>query len=223
MSSAAKAPILYRYRKALLWTAAIAPLLVAGGLYWIVNTVVLAPATPGATTDGPSLARFVIHERGLPRLSAVQAQRVLTQQAARLAENETLRERFLATVRTSSPNEQAAFREHLLGVFKPLLMRHVDEFFELTGPQRQEYLDRRIVEYNRLSAAVGKTELNSDALKALAPSKTELLTWVTTNTTADERERAGTYGAAIAARVEAILADPELKEEFERRIGRPAE
>ncbi|MCK4340507.1 MAG: hypothetical protein KAY37_02140 [Phycisphaerae bacterium] len=211
----------YQARKALLILACASPVLVLGVVWWVVTQVLMVPGVPDGTTPPEQVAQFIMHEKGLPRLGRAQGEAFFRRQVRRLGRDQAFRERFLAELRTAGSVEQKAFRAHLFDVFKPLLMKDIEQYHALAGAARREYLDERIVEYNRMSRALGKAGISAEALDAVAPDQTEMLTLLMEKTTEQERQLGMAYGAAIAARVAEILADPELKAEFEARISSP--
>jgi hypothetical protein len=206
-------------RKLAIGAGLAAPVLLLGVLWLVVTNVLLVPPVPEPATSARDVLRFIVHEKGLPRLDDATARRVFHEQLGRLGRNDEFRERFLRELRIASPTEQRAFRSHLFDVFKPIFIADMRQYHELIGEERQAFLDDRIVYYNRLSAALGKTELSADAAAELTPDRQEMLQLVLSRTTEEERQMTGAYFSAIGARVEEILADPPLKAEFERRIA----
>ena len=210
----------YRARRILLIAACVAPVLLLASVWWVVTQIVLVPRLPGATTPAERVVQFIEHPKGLPRLDGARGEAFLEQQVGRLVADTAFRDRFLAEVRSSRPDEQSAFRAHLFDTFKPVFMRDVRRFHQLDPDARRAYLDERIVAYNRLSAYAGKTAISPDAVRGLAPTPQQLLQLLTERTTEEERQLGGAYYAALQARVGEILADPELKADFEARIAR---
>ena len=213
---------LYRLRRVGLILACLAPVLLAGGVYLIVTQVLLVPAVPDAATPPDRLLRFIVHEKGLPRLRGEKCETFLQQQIQRLVRDEGLRNRFLAEYRTANPEEQKAFREHLFDAIKPIVMRDIHAYQAMPEAGRPAYLDERIVTYNRMNAFWGDVRISKNDLGPGQPGPDELLGMLTQKTTEAERQSGVAYGAALHARVLQILADPALKAEFEARItGRP--
>ncbi len=209
---------LYPVRRILLGLALVAPVLVLGGVWWLVTQVLMTPAVPDTTTPADRLARFMAHAQGLPRLNVVEFEAFLKEQMPRLARDDAFHKRFLLEIRTSSPEEQEAFREHLLDAFKPLVMRDVRAFHGLAGAARAAFVDDRIVDYNRTLG--GELHVNKgDLFGEHAPGSAELLDWLIKKTTEEERQMGIAYIQVLAARVAEILAEPELKAEFEARIA----
>ena len=211
----------YQARRVLLIAACVAPVIILAGAWWVVNTFVLAPAIPGPSATPDELVEFVIHDKGLPRLDQDERLTFLTKQAKRIATDKGLSDRFARALRTASPEEQLAFRSHLFDTFKPLFLGDARRFLKLEPEAQQAYLDERIVAYNRLSITRGEVAIDPDALGSALPNSTEALQMVMEKTTEEERQTIMAYGVALRARVEEILGDPELKAEFEARIGEP--
>ncbi len=212
----------YRWRRGLLILAGVSPLVVLAGLYLLVTQVLMVPGVPAAATPADRVAAFIIHEKGLPRLTLPQFESFLAAQLPRLLRDAALRDRFLAEIRTASSEEQKAFRTHLFDAFKQLVLRDAGEYQQLAADERTKYLDARIVAYNRLKAFGGEVQIDKgDLFGAAAPGAEELLGLVTGGTTAQERSQALAYGGALKARVDEILADPALKTEVEARIQAP--
>ncbi len=213
---------LYQARKALLVLALATPVVVLALVWFVVTQVLMAPAVPDADAPAHRVARFVMHDKGLPRMADDDARRLFHQIVGRLGRDPTYQQAFLAEIHTASPEMQRAFRRHLLSVFKPMLMGDIHDFEACAGDDRQPYLDARIIEYNRIARALGKTGINADAVGVLVPDKTELFEWLLQNTTEAERAAGMAYFTAIRQRVEEILADPALRDEFEQEIARGA-
>jgi hypothetical protein len=201
--------------------ACAAPVLVLGAVWLLVTQVLMVPAVPDQSTPADRVAQFIMHPEGLPRLGGERREAFIQQQVRRLVQDEPFRRRFLAEYRVSSPEEQKAFREHLFDAFKPLVMRDIRAFHDLSQAERGAYLDDRIVAYNRLNAFWGRAGIVKSDLGPAAPGPDELLGLLLQKTTEQERQMGVAYAAALQARVNEILADPALKQEFETRIGLP--
>lgn len=210
---------LYRLRRVGLIVACAAPVLALAGIWLLVTQVLLVPRTPDESTPPDVVARYIIHEKGLTQLKGPRCETFLQQQIRRLIRDEPFRKRFLAEYRTASPEEQKAFRTHLFDAFKPLVMRDIRMFQELPEPARQEYLDERIVAYNRMNAFVGDVRISKHDLGPAAPGSEEMLQFLMQKTTEEERQAGMAYAAALAVRVQQILAAPELKATMETRIA----
>ncbi len=211
---------LYRQRRLWLIVACGAPVLLLVGVYLLVNRVLLVPAVPDAAAPGDQLAAFVMHARGLPRLTQPEREAFLMQQVPRLLRDEPLRSAFLGAIRTASPEDQEAFRNNLFDTFKPILLRDARAYAGLDAAGRTAFLDERIVAYNRLGAQTDLHVSRHD-LGAAAPSADKLLDWLMSKTTEEERRLCIGYGTGLAGRIKDILADEALKAEFERRIAAP--
>ena len=212
----------YRWRRGLLILAGVSPLVVLAGLYLLVTRVLMVPGVPAAATSADRVAAFIIHEKGLPRLTLPQFEAFLAAQLPRLLRDAAFSERFLAEVRTASLEEQKVFRAHLFESFKQLVLRDAGQYQQLAADQRTRYLDERIVAYNRLKAFGGDVSIDKgDLFGAAAPGAEELLGLVTGRTTAQELSLALAYGGALKTRVDEVLATPALKAEIEGRIQAP--
>jgi hypothetical protein len=201
--------------------ACAAPVVVLAGLWLLVTEVLLVPAVPGAATPPDEVVQFIIHVKGLPRLDRQRGDAFLKQQILRLVQDEPFRNRFAAEYRVSSPDEQKAFRAHLFDAFKPVVMADIRRFQELPESARQAYLDERIVTYNRLSKLLGSVQIDKSIAGPTADAQGDLLSTLLQKTTEEERQIGIVYAQALAVRLTTILADPELKAEFEKRIAAP--
>ncbi len=208
-----------RHHRARLVALAVTPVLVLGLLWLLVTQVLMVPAVPDEQTPPADVARFLMHNKGLPRLSTARFETWLDVFVPRLAKDPAFRERFLVEYRTASSEDQSAFREHLFDAFKPLVMRDVDAYFALPEFEQQTYLDERIVEYNRVGRSWGDATISKGMLGGGALSPTEAMNFLFRKTTAQERETALAYAQALAARIEVILGDPDLTADFEARIA----
>lgn len=209
----------YRRRTALLVVACASPVVLLAGIWWLVTQVLLVPAVPGASAPPAEVAAFIMHAKGLPRLDGRRSEAFLEVQLRRLVGEAAFRERFLAEYRTASPAAQKAFRLHLFDAFKPLVLRDVERFEALAGPERQAYLDERIVAYNRLGAFWGDVRIHKDMLGSGALAPEEVVGLLLEKTSEQERQRSAGYARALAARVAQILADPALEADIRARIA----
>ncbi len=222
MSTAAR-PTFYLSSRVRTGAILVAPVVVLAGVWWLVTQVLMVPGVPGPDAPPDQVMLFIMHERGLPRLSQERAEKFLEQQVPLLVQREGFLDRFLAEYRTASPEQQKAFRTHLFDVFKPVVMRDIRQHEGLTGAERQAFLDERIVVYNRLAQLWGNTTISKGMLGSGALTPQETLQFLLDKTTEEERQAGVAYAQALRVRVEGILADPELKAEFEARIGAPGE
>lgn len=223
VGSSAASPPLSRprfYQNARVRIAAICllPVLLLALAWWLLNNVLLVPRIPAASAPAADVFTFIAHERGLPRLDPAGRQRVLEAQTRRMHDDEAFRDAFLANYRTAAPPEQSAFRAHVFDALKPLIMRDVRQYHELDGAARAEFVDGRIVEYNRMRALWGSVRIEKAALGG-SGSPADLVSLVNTKTSEQEQSQAIAYFQALAARVSEILASAELKREFEERIA----
>lgn len=200
--------------------ALVAPVLVLGGIWLLVTQVLMVPGVPGPGAAPDEVAQFIMHEKGLPRLSRARTEEFLEAQVRQMVQREGFLDRFMAEYRTASPEQQSAFRSHLFDAFKPVVMADIREHEVLTeAGERQAFLDERIVAYNRLARFWGNTTISKGMLGPGALSPQETLDFLLNKTTEEERQSGIAYAQALRARVEEILADPELKAEFEARIA----
>lgn len=210
---------LYRNRTLRLCGAVLAPLVLVGGLGLAAHFFLLVPAEPRATTPPDQVVAYIAHPDGLPRLSPARREAFIQTQITRLVRDDTYRRQFLAALRTSTTEEQRAFRSNLFDVFKPIVMSDVERFQQTPEPQRLAYLDERIVTYNRMARMVGQVHIGKQELGPAAASPEELFQLLMAKTTEAERARALGYLATLQQRVEAILADPQLRADMEARIA----
>lgn len=211
-------PGFYRARRVLLAAACVGPLLLLGGAWWLLRDVILSPGVPDDRTSGARAFAFIVHERGLPRLSQARTEALLQLQIRRMARESDFREQFLSAYRTATEDEQTAFRSHLFDAFKPIVMRDVREFQSIAPQDRPRHLEDKVVEYNRLAAMWGNVRIGKDALGAGAPSATKMLTLLMEKTTEEERRLGAEYFQAYAECVREILADEPRKKAVEERI-----
>lgn len=212
----------YQHRRIWLYLACASPVLVLAGIWWLVTEVLLVPRTPDARTPPDRVFAYIVHEEGLPRLDRPRAQAFFEEQVRRLLADADARRRFLAEIRTATPDQQKAFRANLFDVFKPMLMDDIQGYHAQPEEGRQTYLDDRIVAYNRLSRALGRDSTAITAeLDMLKPTREEALALLLNRTTAEERQLGTAYVAALTARVQEILADPDLEAVLRARIDAP--
>jgi hypothetical protein len=210
----------YRARQALLILAIVVPLGLLLGGYLLVTQVLLLPGVPDAETPPADVFAFIAHPKGLPRLAPADAEAFVDAWTGRLLADDAARETFLRTFRTASITDQEAFIRHLFLAIKPQIMRDVSQFHELGAVARDKFIDDRIVAYNARAAAAEGIEIDADPFRGLPALDPRRLTEIAMElTTESERNRTLAYGSALEARVNEILANPNLKADFEARIA----
>jgi hypothetical protein len=209
----------YRARPILVALACASPLLLLGGLWWAVNAFLLTPGVPGDDAPAEECVGFIVHEKGLPRLAGDRRDRFLDHHLQRLIRDEQLRRRFAEALRRLTPEEQAAFHGHLVDAFKPRVLADVQRFHDLHGEPRRHYVDERIVEYNRVGALLRSGRIDRSAFGNALPDSAQIAELLLTRTSEKEQQLGLAYLTALAERIKQILADPELKREFEARIA----
>lgn len=210
-------------RQILTILACASPLLVLGGAWWAVDAYILAPPVPSATDTAEAHVRFFSDPRGLPRLRGRRLEQFLDQQTARLLADRAFREQLAVALRRCPPEAQEAARQHLLEAFKPRVMADIRRFHELSGSERAAYLDGRIVHYMRLVGALraGSSEESERAMRVPLADREQLGRLLLSKTSPEERNLGLAFLTAYQARVQQILADPDLKRRFEAQIAAP--
>lgn len=213
-------PTFYRSRQAMLAGIIIVPLLLLGGIWWVVTGVLLTPPVPGDSSTPEDCVKFVSSERGLPHLGRDEQKAYLTWQTGRLVRDDGFREQFISALRRSAPDEKAAFRDNMILAIKPMIMADIDAFHALESSKKKGFLDERIVEYNKRGAFVAQARVSkTDLYGALPTNPAELMQLLMNNTTEEERGRGQVYVAALVERITQINADPELRADFEKQIA----
>lgn len=211
----------YHARRTLIVLACIAPLALLGGAWWLVVEVLLAPRTPTAGSPPEDCVAFVVHDKGLRRLSAADQEKFVRGQMARWLAQPAYREQFAAALRRSTADEQKAFRANLFDIFKPHIMQDVTRFHATRDDARREFLDDRIIEYNRMGRVMRAGRVDKTAFGDSLPSPKELMDLIMEKTTQDERDQAMGFFVALVARRDQIYADEKLRAQFEAKIEAP--
>ncbi|MBL8880227.1 MAG: hypothetical protein JNG88_14005 [Phycisphaerales bacterium] len=211
----------YRARSLLIAIACIAPLLVLGGAWWLIAEVLLAPGIPTEASPPEDCVAYVVHDKGLRRLSPAEQEKFVRGQMARWLAQPAYREQFAAALRRSTADEQQAFRSNLFDVFKPHIMRDVAKFHATSGDGRRAFLDDRIIEYNRMGRVLRAGRVDKSAFGDALPSPKEMMDLIIVKTTQQERDQAQAFFTAMGGRIAEILADEPLKTEFEAKIAAP--
>lgn len=192
---------------------------VLGGGWWMSGWLLL-PGVPDDSSTAEACVRFIAHEKGLPRLRGERRERYLAWQIKRLLGDEQFCAAFVSRLRRASPDERSAVDDHIIGAFKPSVMRDVRSFVNSEGEERATLLDERIVAYNRMRVALGDVRGGIGGLSGLAPGNAMAMAQRLMDlTTERERNEAAVYAAALKLRIDEINADPELRAEFEKRIA----
>ncbi|MGE0479312.1 MAG: hypothetical protein AB7Q17_02450 [Phycisphaerae bacterium] len=208
----------YRVRRAAWVLAIAAPLVALGAAWWLLSNVLLAPAIPASDTPAADVVAFLTHDKGLPRLTDAERSALIQQHLRRWSADARYRSEFATAVRRSTTEERAAFRRHVFDAFKPLVLTDVRQYHAAADAQ-QDYLDERIVAYNRMTRALGGAGVDRAALGDALPSSADLMNLVLARTSEAERSLATAYLTALGRRIEQIVADPTLRQEFEARIA----
>ncbi|HMQ14553.1 MAG TPA: hypothetical protein PKC49_01140 [Phycisphaerae bacterium] len=190
------------------------------GLAWLaIDRLLLAPRVPPVTASADEHVRFMAHPRGLPALGRQRAVEFLQARARRLAEDEGFRADVVAALNRSPVELRRSFESNLIDVLKPLVMADVERFAALPAAQRRDFIDGRIVAYNRLAGAYQSARLEKSTVAEGLVSRERLLRLLMEKTSERERDAALRFGEAYGARVQEVLADPLLKRDFEQRIA----
>ncbi|MFO0839786.1 MAG: hypothetical protein U1D55_14845 [Phycisphaerae bacterium] len=198
---------------------AIAPLAALAALWWAVDTFVLAPPIPGRTATPLDVVSFVASPRGLPRLTSEGRQGFLHEQIDRLRGDSNYRDYLIAALRQASPDDQAAFRRNLFDAFKPIVLTDVQRFHDLPDRDRQAFLDDRIIEYNRQAALIATVKPDKAAFGGALPTPDDWIGLLFERTSEHERADGAAFLRALSARIQEILANPQLTVDFQRRIA----
>lgn len=209
----------YRVRRAAWLLAIAAPLVALAATWWLLSNVLLAPAVPDDHTPAAEVVAFLAHDKGLPRLTDAERDALIRRHLRRWSTDAHYRYEFATAVRRSTTEERTAFRRHVFDAFKPLVLTDVRQYHAANSESQQVYLDDRIVAYNRMTRALGGAGVDRAALGDALPSSTDLMNLVLARTSEEERSLATAYLTALGRRIEQIVADPALRQEFEARIA----
>jgi hypothetical protein len=163
--------------------------------------------------------QFIAHDKGLPRLPQAERFEKLRSILRRAVDDEAFRTEMVAALRRSTSEEVSAFRANIFDTFKPVLMQDIRKYQSLSGPALDQFIDERIVEYNRMGAFFVNARVDKQSLVGVLPEPKDVLELALSRTTEEERNAAMEYQAALARRIEDILANPVLKAGFEARIA----
>jgi hypothetical protein len=210
---------LYLRRRTLLTIACASPVLLLAGLWWLVNAVVLVPPAPGERAPAQQCLEFIVHEKGLPRLSAERRIAFVEAQVGRLLEDDLFRDSFVAALRRSASDDRTAFFEHVFDALKPRVLRDAQEFHDVQNDARTSWLDERLVDYKRLELLLRTIRIDKHALDDALTDQASLVSLVLSRTTEEERSLCLAYFSALGRRANEILQQPALKDEFEQRLG----
>src|SRR5262249_8782886 len=143
---------------------------------------------------------YVVDAKGLPRREPDAAARTLQDLLVRLLSDAAFRDSFASALRRSTPEEQAAFREHVFDAFKPRLMADIRRFDELQGDARTAFLDDRLIDFKRMEMLSRGTKIDKSAFAEAAGDQAALLKLLIAKTTDQERALGAAYIRAAAAR-----------------------
>lgn len=211
----------YHARRTLLVLACVAPLALLGGVWWLIAEVILAPGMPNERSAPEDCVAYIVHDKGLRRLSPAAQETFIREQLARWLAQPAYRERFAAALRRSTSDEQKAFRSTLFDVFKPHIMADAERYHAAAAESRRAFLDERIVEYNRMGRVLRAGRMEKSAFGDALPSPREMMDLVIEKTTQQERDMAQAFFNAMGSRIAEILSDDALKADFEARIAAP--
>lgn len=196
----------------------VAALAAVGGAWWAVDALVLTPTTPDAASSADAWVQYVVDPKGLPRRDSGAAVQTLQELLARLLSDANFRDSFASALRRSTPEEQAAFREHVFDAFKPKLMADIRRYHELQGDARTAFLDERLVDFKRMEMLSRGAKIDKAAFADAAGDQAALLKLLLTKTTDEERALGAAYIRAAVARWNEIRQEPETLAAFEARL-----
>jgi hypothetical protein len=212
----------YGMRMTMALTGCIAAIACAGATYWIVDRVVLAPATPTPSSPADVWLAYVVEPRGMARLKPEQATRYLEHLLVRLLSDEAFRNAFASGLRSGAAEEQGAFREHVFDAFKPKLMADIRRYDELKDDAaRTVFLDERLLDFKRMELLTGGSKIDKSFADA-AGGQAELIKLLLAKTTEEERSLGAAYIRAAVERWNEIKQDEAKRADFEKRLkGQP--
>lgn len=216
----------YRSRRLILIAACAAPLLLLGAAWWSIDRFVLTPPRPTMASTAEQVVRFLVDDKGLPKLRQAEREDVIELHLQKWLADESYRSGFASALRRCSDEEREAFKAHTFDAVKPIIMRDVRRYHELAGEARKAFVDERIVEYHRMASILRGAKVDKSAFGDSLPSSNEVGQLVLAKTTEEERILGQTFFAALAERQTEIQADEALNADFLRRIeaatSRPA-
>jgi hypothetical protein len=210
----------WQLRRALILGGAFLGPLAALGIAWVlVDRLVLTPAVPPIEAPAEAHVEFIAHARGLSRLNGEAAQAFLRGQMRRLADDEAFRLEMVAALNRSSIETRRDFESHILDVVLPPVMEDVRRFTALPSERRRDFIDERIVAYNRLASAYRPDKIDQPLPLAGVLSGDRLMRMLMEKIDQRERDDAVLFASLYRARVDEIVADAALKRQFEQRIA----
>jgi hypothetical protein len=210
---------LYATRRLGLALLVLVPLLLGGACLWIVRAV-LTPSRISASTPAQGCLDYIVSERGLPTLSPPERESVLELLLSRLAREPELAQQMATALRRSTSEEQKAFKANLYDAIKPRIIANARRYRDLPPPQREPFLDEKVVEFKKTEGLLRSIKLDMNALGGGAGDAQAVFNLVTQRTSAEEIAVIKAFLEAAAVRTAQIMADEELRAEFEKKIGR---
>lgn len=209
---------MYNWRKLWIILACIAPLVAAGLLALLVNSVLLAPGTPGPKSTAADYFEFMANERGLPRLNGAQRAQFVKTIADRAIQDDRFASEFIAVMKRSPKDQQGVFRSNMVDAFLASMLADARRFQSLSGAAQLAFLDDKIVDHKRNEQLFRRINVDKESL---SPEKGNVLQMIMGKTSEAERDQAMAYVTAMTRRITEILADETLKKRFEERLGMP--
>lgn len=206
-------------RALLIACATIVPL-VALGLAWLaVERLALTPRQPAAGAAAADYIRFISSPRGLPTLPAGQQRDFLEAQGQRLLLETAFRDDYAAALRRTPAEAISQYRSHLFAALKPQFMQQIDEFAQLPPDARVDFLDARIIEYERIARAYKAARIDADLLGRFFSDRQQLQSFLLGQTSAEERERGMSFVAAYLTRRQDLKSDPQRWAQIDARVA----
>lgn len=206
----------YRWRRMLLVLGCAAPLLLAIAAWWAVDRYVLTIPSPTESSSAEDTFRYVVNAGGLAKRPRGEREKFFDWHLQR-CRDAAFAQAFSSAYRSATQAERELVITLLWDTFLPRVQQEARRYFELSGKPQAEYLDDCIVRYNQLGAALRATKF----AKPESGGADELSLFMKLVNRVSEEEQAllTRFMERWQARVLEILANPELKRQFEERIS----
>lgn len=199
----------------------IVPIVILGIGWWILDAVVLSPSAPGPGAAAEQCVAFIAHPKGLARLDRGAREEFVDAQFRRLVEQPSFGPELAGALRRSTREEQEGFRNNLFDVFKPRILEDARRLHELPRDQRQAFLDAKLIDFKKSERLLRAVNISKGALGGAMVDEAGALRMIQSKITDEERALGIAYFKAMAERAQEILADPDLKAQFEKTLGFP--
>ncbi|QOJ15046.1 MAG: hypothetical protein HRU75_10490 [Planctomycetia bacterium] len=195
-----------------------APLALAAAAWWAIDRYALSMREPDAGASAEEWFRYIVDPQGLARTDRSSRERFFHRHLDR-ARDDAYARVFAAEYRSATAEEQQRIVTMLWDTFLPRILDDARTYFAAADAEiAQKHLDDCLVRYNRLVNALRATRFGK---ADRGGGELDLFLKLAQRLTESDQAMVGRFWERLQGRITEVLADDDLRGEFERRIAEP--